>query len=205
MTLSYPGPGNPYGPPPQGQSPYDQQPYGQGQHAQYGTTPYGGQPGYGYPPPGFPGGPMPYARMPGLVIAARVLLFVAGTMWALLGLLLLWAAAISGDLEDEDIPGFSDLETAAVGAFVLLALAGVGLAAAHIIPAALFGRGRTPTRVVAILAASFNTLFGLLAFLGTLSNGTNPVLGMLWLATGILTIIFCAVPQAGQWFNRPRI
>lgn len=197
-TLSYPGPHHPYGPPPPGQSPY-------GQHAPYDQSAYGQQPGYGYPPPGFPGGPMPRAQMPGLVIAARVLLFVAGAMWTLLAVLMLCIAVVAEDLTSEDVPGFSDLQAAAVGVLVLFGLVALGLAALHIVPAALFGKGGTPTRVVAILAASVNSLVGLLTLLGTLSNGDNPILTMLWLTTGVLTIIFCAVPQAGQWFHRPRM
>ena len=240
--MSYPDPKNPYGPPPEGsppagQSPYGapppppyaqdpyapQQPYPQDQYAQqpYGQDPYaqqsygqqaayGQQPGYGYPPQG----PSPYGmpqptRMPGLVIAARVLLFVCGGLWVVCALLMLLVAIAAGDLDNEDLAG---LEDAAVALALVFFVVSVGLAALHIVPAALFGKGRTATRVVAIVAASINSLIAVLALLSWLgsinengSGGGNPALGVIWLATAIVTLVFCGGSQANQWFKRPQL
>lgn len=215
--LSYPDPKNPYGPPsegppPAGQSPYGapppppyaQDPYAQQAYGQQG--PYGQQPGYGYPPPY--GVPQP-TRMPGLVIAARVLLFVCGGLWVVCALLMLLVAIAAGDLDNEDLAG---LEDAAVAVALVFFVVSVGLAALHIVPAALFGKGRTATRVVAIVAASINSLIALLALLSWLgsinengSGGGNPAIGVIWLATAIVTLVFCGGSQANQWFKRPQL
>lgn len=236
--LSYPDPKNPYGPPPEGpppegQSPYgppppyaqdpyaQQQPYGQDPYAQqqpygpdpyaqqpYGQqAPYGQQPGYGYPPQGPPYG-MPQ-RMPGQVIAARVLLFVCGGLWVVCALLMLLVAIMTDDLNSEDLAGVED---AAIAVALIFFVISAGLAALHIVPAALFGKGRTATRVVAIVAASLNSLIAVLAmltWLGSLnqdgSGGGSPALGVIWVATAIVTLVFCGGSQANQWFKRPQL
>ncbi|MDJ1135984.1 DUF3824 domain-containing protein [Streptomyces iconiensis] len=206
--MSYPpppgqDPNNPYAAPPQGQPGY-----GYPQQAPP-------QPMYGYPQqggiPGYPGGPMPpnVARMPGAVITARVLLFVAGSLWALAGVIGLIGFLAAADGLNE-VPGLDGASGGAAGVGVIFFLILGGLAALHIVPASMFGKGAAGTRITAIIAASLNSLVPLLGFLGVASS-SNDVYGpgamllyVLWLATAILTIIFCSLSAAGQWFNRPR-
>ncbi|MBU7596797.1 hypothetical protein JGS22_003870 [Streptomyces sp. P38-E01] len=215
---------NPYGPPPQsgppGSSPYGpphQDPYGAppayGQpqaQSPYGQQPYGQQP---YGPPGHaypPHGPMAPASMPGMVITARVLLFVAGGLWAILALFMIGFALLAGDIDAEE--EFKDLADVAAGIGLLFFVIFGGLAALHIVPASLFGKGGTATRVVAIVAASINGLVALLSLAGSLTDGGStanspgsPLISLVWLATAVVTLVFCSGPQASQWFNRPKL
>lgn len=221
--MSYPppppgqGPQNPYGAPPPGQQPgqpQGQQAYGypgqggQPQQPGYAYPQQGGYPGYpGYPAyPGGPGGPgIPQmARMPGIVIAARVLLFVAGALWALGALsLFLFGLAASDSDEFSDTTGL--VANDAVGIIVLFGLLFAGLSALHIVSASLFGRGRMGTRIMAIIAGAVNCVLPVLGIIGAAANrDVNPGVGILWAATAIVTVVFCSLPQAGAWFNRPR-
>lgn len=199
-------PNNPYAAPPQGAP---------------GAAPYGypqqgaGQPGYGgYPGgmPAYPGGPgghmQPIVKMPGQVITARVLLFFAGALWALFAFAVLIVGAAANDSLN-DIPVADSVGGAALGGALLVFLVFGGLAALHIVPACMFGNGRVGTRVTAIIAASLNTLIPLLAVFGALGSGDNDAAGtiflcLLWLATAVLTIVFCSMSAAGQWFSRPQ-
>ncbi|MFG2195220.1 hypothetical protein [Streptomyces sp. NPDC048639] len=227
--MSYPDPNNPYGGQPQGQ-PYGGQPQGQPQGQPYGGQPqgqpYGGQPQgqpYGYPqqqqpsPPGYaypqghqgapyaayPGGvPGVPGSMPGQVVAARVLLFIAGALWAFTAVIVLIFGISAGNMGD-DLP-VSDFGRVAAGAAIILFLVFGGLAALHLTPASMFGKGRGGTRITAIIAASVNSLISVLAFLSAVANGGNPVLALLWAATAIVTLVFCCLRQAGEWFNRPQ-
>lgn len=200
-------------------------PPGQNPNNPYAAPQQGGQPGYGYPQqgqpqqpygypqqggmPGYPGGPIPpnVARMPGPVITARVLLFVAGSLWGLFAVIILIGFLVASDAVD-DVPGLDGASGGAAGIGVILFLIFGGLAALHIVPASMFGKGRTGTRVTAIIAASVNALLPLLGVLGVAANNDAAPGGMLlyilWLATAILTIIFCSLSAAGQWFNRPQ-
>ncbi|MGP3985534.1 hypothetical protein [Streptomyces sp. 3N207] len=207
--MSYPpppgqNPNNPYSTPQQGApgSPYGYPQQGAGQPG-YGGYP-GGMPAY----PGGPGGPMqPAVSMPGVLVTARVLLFVAGVLWALFAFTMLLAGAAFNDALN-DVPVADSVGGAALGGALLGLLIFGGLAALHIVPACMFGRGRIGTRVTAIIAGSLNTLIPLLAVFAALGNGNfaagSLFMCLLWLATAVLTIVFCSMGAAGQWFNRPQ-
>ncbi|NSC23462.1 hypothetical protein FM076_20845 [Streptomyces albus subsp. chlorinus] len=201
-------------PPPPGQSPDN--PYSAPQQgAPYGYPQQGtGQPGYGYPAapggmPAYPGGPMqPAVSMPGVVVTARVLLFIAGALWALCAFGVLFAGMAANEALN-DVPVADSVGGAALGGALLFFLILGGLAALHIVPASMFGKGRVGTRVTAIIAGSLNALIPLLAFFGALGSGDGDAAGtlfmcLLWLATAVLTIVFCSLSAAGQWFNRPQ-
>lgn len=202
-------------PPPPGQSPNPysapQQPPPPQQGAPYGYPQQGAvQLQYGYPGgmPGYPGGPMqPVVSMPGVVVTARVLLFVAGCLWGLSAVCILIFGLAANDALD-DVPVADSVGGAALGVALLFFLFFGGLAALHIVPASMFGKGRIGTRVTAIIAASVNALLPLLGVLGSLGSSKDMAgplfLYLLWLATAVLTIVFCSLGAAGQWFNRPR-
>ena len=217
--MSYPNPNNPYGPPPGSPPPGGPPPGGpppSGPPPQGGPYGYPQQPppppGYGYPPPGpgypggpGPGGPMMPMAMPGTVITARVLLFIAGSLWVIVAVLMLVLVANVQDLKDEDLPGLSNAVDVASGIAVVFALIFAVIAALHIVAASMFGKGAGGVRALAIVAASINSLVALLALVSSLdADGGNPVVPILWAGTAILTIVFCANGQASQWFNRPR-
>ena len=210
---------NPYaGPNPYAQ-PQQTQAYGHPRQWQQTQQPQQPQQAYGYPqqarPPqqGYPahpaGGGITTARMPRTVIAARVMLLIAGGSWAILFVTALFGL-FAADAFLSEIPGAGtdnrDVTTALVA--VAAALSG-GMAALHLVPAVRFGRGRNGVRVTAIIAASLNTPIGLLAALGGISTAMsgesgNPVMGVFWACVAIATIVLCALPAAGQWFRRPR-
>ena len=200
-------------------------PPGQNPHNPYAAPPQGGQPNYGYPQqppqqqmygypqpggiPPFPGGPMQQnvSRMPGQVVTARVLLFVAGSLWALSSVVgIIGVLAATGSTVDTRL---GSVGGGTIGIALVYCLLIVGLAVMHIVSASMFGKGRGGTRITAIIAASLNTLLPLLALFGALGNTGGPAVGSIvmtvpWLATAVLTIIFCSLSSAGQWFNRPR-
>jgi hypothetical protein len=203
--------------PPDPQAPYGGNPYAQPQQPQQpGAQPGYGypqqpapQPGYGYPPPpgsGVPGMPQ---RMQGQVVTARVLMFVSGSLWAVLGIVMLIVGLAAEDAVG-DLPGLEG--GAALGMALIVFLIFGGLGALHIVPAAMFGKGGSGTRITAIIASSLNSLFAVLALLGALGSMGNGEAGaggqffvaLLWAATAVVTVVFLSMRQAGTWFNRPR-
>ncbi|EST39310.1 hypothetical protein N566_02640 [Streptomycetaceae bacterium MP113-05] len=217
--MSYPpDPHNPYGAAPSGDPHGPKQPgYGYPAAAPGGPGADPMQPGYGYPQqqpaaPGYgypqqsypsPGGMGVLQSMPAQATTARVLLFVAGALWGLMGLLMLIGSlAAQSMLEEMDVADSGE----AVGVGLLLFLLFGGLAALHIVPASLFGKGGTGTRVTGIIASSLNSVVALLALLGGASdgNGAGVVVSILWTATAVVTVIFLSMGPTGAWFNRPR-
>ncbi|GEB48877.1 MULTISPECIES: hypothetical protein [Streptomyces] len=202
-----------YPPPPGSPGPDPHNPYAPPQ----GGAPYGypqqGAPGYGYPQagmPAYPGGPMqqPFVSMPGQVVTARVLLFIAGSLWGLLAVLML-IGGLAANSMIRDVPVANSVGAGALGAALIGFVVFGGMATLHIVPASMFGKGATGTRVTAIIGATLNTIVAMLAFFGSIgsdesSAGGSMVIALLWLATAVLTIIFCSMSQAGHWFNRPR-
>lgn len=194
--MSYPpDPNNPYVQPQQGAYGYPQQ----------APT----QPAYGYPQYG--AGPVPGMpqRMQGQVITARVLLFVAGGIWVLVSLMALIAGFAARSVF-ADVPGTDG--GVALGVALLLFLLFAGMAALHIVPASMFGKGGTGSRVTAIIGASLNGVLALIyvfASLAMMGEGDDDAgglffLSLVWASTAILTVVFCSLRQAGEWFNRPR-
>ncbi|MFR9676253.1 hypothetical protein [Streptomyces sp. TR06-5] len=201
--------------PPDPQAPYGGGPYGQQQpgygYPQQQPAP---QPGYGYPPqypgaapvPGMPHGPA--AGMPGQVVTARVLLFVAGSIWLLVSLLMLIGGFAAQNML-ESVPGMDG--GAALGVALLLFLLFAGMGALHVMPAAVFGRSGTGARVTGIIGASLNGLCGVFYVVASLAmisqdedGGAGLLLvSLLWAATGITTVVLLSLGQAGRWFTRP--
>jgi hypothetical protein len=150
---------------------------------------------------GGPMGPMGGApqSMPGTVVTARVLLFVMGGIWALIAVVFLVLAfsvqSVSAELPAEAAADLADL---GAGLAVVVALLTGGMAALTIVPASMFGRGGTGTRVTSIIGASLNTLLALA------SVADSPLTGIIWLVVGVLSIVFCSQRQAGAWFGRAR-
>lgn len=199
--MSYPpDPNNPYGGAPSG-NPYGQPQPGFG----YPQQPQAPQPGYGYPHQPYPaaaGIGVPQS-MPPQTVTARVLLFVAGSLWALFGIIMLIAGLAAQSMVEELDLGSSG---STVGISLLMFVIFGGMAALHIVPAALFGKGGSGSRITGIIASALNSVVALLALLGGASegNGGGIVISILWTATAIVTVIFLSMGPTGAWFNRPR-
>ncbi|WP_431921788.1 hypothetical protein [Amycolatopsis tucumanensis] len=143
---------------------------------------------YGYP--GHPTG----TDMPGLMSAARVLLFVMGGLQLTVGVLV--AGLLAGIIAN-DGGGIADA-VAVVG--VLL-----GLGALSIILGTKFATGGGGVRVTTIVYASLMIVacvggLGLGDGFGLIFTG-GPVIG---LACSGIILALMATAQAGAWFNRPR-
>ncbi|WP_340558669.1 hypothetical protein [Streptomyces sp. GSL17-111] len=209
--MSHPSQPDPYGQP---------QPYGYPsappQQPPPQHQPASGYPAQHHPAPGYPGGypqypgGMPPMRtgMPGIVVTARVLLFVAGGLWLLCAMLGIYLMAESSKPYYER-PTFGDVSDDLYAVGVVLLCVSLAMGALHITVASMFGRGRAGVRVMAIITAALNTLAAGFAFLSSLaSDGSVEAFGVfiqvLWLVTAILTLVFLCVRPAGQWFNRPQ-
>ncbi|MBB1255701.1 hypothetical protein [Streptomyces alkaliterrae] len=201
--MSYPNDNNPYGAPPPGQpqQPYGQPPAGQPQQP-YG---YPQQP-YGQQPPGYPGATPPPA-MPGQVVTARVLMFVAGGLLVLGAVAMFILALVAPNLSDRDLreSGLQELGRGGLTVFaVILFVVFAGLAVFHILTAAKFGKGRSGTRVAAIIATSLNCLLAVFSLVTSFAGGGAPIVGLLWTASCVVTLVFLSMAPAAQWFNRPQ-
>lgn len=192
--MSFGDPNNPYG-----------QPQGQPQQPGYGYPQQGQpqQPGYGYPqaPPvqqygagGFP--PAAPTSMPGLMTAARVLLFIIGGLQVLVGIIAGIAIAAASDAVDSDAAsGLAGLGFIMV--FILLVFAGLA-----IFLGVKFSTGGTAIRVITIVYASLMILGSLANF--TSGQATGVVGGLVSLAIGGIILAAMVNSQASAWFNRPR-
>ncbi|MFF3317108.1 hypothetical protein ACFYV5_16610 [Streptomyces sp. NPDC003035] len=198
--MSFGDPNNPYGQP-QGQQPGYGQPQGQ-QQPGYGYPQGQQQPGYGYPqaPPvqpygagGYPQGP---TKMPGLMTAARVIMFIVAGLQIIIGIIAgIGIAAASEAVDSDAATGLAGLGFAIV--FILLLLAGLA-----IFLAVKFATGGTAIRVLTIIYASLVILGGL----GNFASGepTGVPGGIISLAIGGIILASMVNSQASAWFNRPR-
>jgi hypothetical protein len=195
--MSYPpGPQNPYGQPQQPQQP--QQPP---QQPQYGypqqQSPYGyGAGGYpAYPAyPGQPGYPMGMPQqMPGMLKAARIILFVFAGLQVIAGLFMfVGAAAISKNSTDSSI-GSGVL----MGAAVLVLI----LAAIEITLGVRFSKGAGGVRIGTIIYASLILLGGI----GNVVRGTSGVISaVIAFALGGFLLAAMLQSDSSAWFNRQR-
>ncbi|MFE5485364.1 hypothetical protein [Streptomyces sp. NPDC056527] len=202
--MSFGDPNNPYGQP-QGQQPGYGQP--QGQQPGYGypqQAPQGVPPQqYGYPqaPPvqpygvgGYPQGPQ---KMPGLMTAARVIMFVLAGLQIIIGIIAgIGIAAASSAVDDSDAAtGLAGLGFAVVA--LLLAFAGLA-----IFLAVKFATGGTAIRVITIIYASLMLIGGLGNFASGEATGVPG--GIISLALGGIILASMVNKQASEWFNRPR-
>ncbi len=209
--MSFPPP-NPYGQqqPPQnyGQPQPQQQPYGYPQQQQ----PYGQQPGYpvggypannAYPGGGYPGYPQQPGwagaalPMPGVVTAARVVLFIFSGLAMLGGLLMLiGGGSAARTLESDEGSGLAAV-LAVVGLMVLL----IGVLV--MILAIRFSKGRGGVRGTTI-TLGFLQLLGAVG--GPLSNPTGEgfLLALINLGIGILLLVAMFGQAGTAYFTRPR-
>ncbi|MCC3766844.1 hypothetical protein [Streptomyces sp. UNOC14_S4] len=161
----------------------------------YGAAPYGhyGQPG-GQAPYGQPGGwAQPYgpdAPMPSGIKTSRILLFIIGGLYSLLGpLLFVMASVVGGKTEDKDLtPG----AMYATGAFALI----VGVAA--LVIASRFGKGGDGHRIGAVVVA------GVILANGILSLLAGQAMFMAGNATALVILVNCLKKDNIAWFKRPR-
>ncbi|MEU3658448.1 hypothetical protein AB0E77_01575 [Streptomyces sp. NPDC032940] len=214
--MSFGDPNNPYGPPP-AQPPAPPQP-GYGFPQQPPAAP---QQGYGFPQqpmyPGYPGGnPMLPQSMPGLLVTARVFLFIISAVQILVGLFYLYLAAIANDVSDaaDDLSSSSDDPFSAIsdggdiatGALVILALIALGLAALSITLGVKFGRGGQGVRITTVVYGALGTIVGLILLFVGLDSGLASaiIFPLIWVAFGAIITAAPVVSSGTAWFARPR-
>ncbi len=214
--MSFGDPNNPYGQPPQ-QPPAGAPGYGYPQQ----TPPPPGIPpqqGYGYPGyPGYPGANMMAPQsMPGLLVTARVFLFIISAVQILAGLSWLYVAAFVNDVTDaaDDLSSSSDDPFSAIGeggdiaagALVFLALFALGLAALSITLGVRFGKGGQGIRITTVVYGALGTIIGLLGLFVGLDSGmaTAVIFPLLWVTFGAIITAAPVVPSGTAWFARPR-
>ncbi|MBT1096448.1 hypothetical protein [Streptomyces sp. Tu102] len=213
--MSFGDPNNPYGPPPQ--QPPAAPGYGYPQQAP-GVPP---QQGYGYPQqpgyPGYPGGnQMVPQSMPGLLVTARVFLFIISAVQILAGLAWLYVAAIANDVSDaaDDLSSSSDDPFSAIGeggdiaagVLVLIALIALGLAALSITLGVKFSKGGQGIRITTVVYGALGTIVGIIGLFVGLDSGlaTAVIFPLLWVVFGGIITAAPVVASGTAWFNRPR-
>ncbi|TXS53011.1 hypothetical protein EAO75_01790 [Streptomyces sp. uw30] len=214
--MSFGDPNNPYGPPPQ--QPPAAPGYGYPQQAPPGVPP---QQGYGYPQqpayPGYPGGnQMMPQSMPGLLVTARVFLFIISAVQILAGLAWLYVAAIANDVSDaaDDLSSSSDDPFSSIGeggdiaagVLVLIALIALGLAALSITLGVKFSKGGQGIRITTVVYGALGTIVGVIGLFVGLDSGlaTAVIFPLLWVVFGGIITAAPVVPSGTAWFNRPR-
>ena len=208
--MSYGDPNNPYGQPPRPSQPppTPQQPptapgytYGYPQQ-----QPYSGY-GYGYPA----GATMPAQTMPGLLMTARVFLFIISATQILGGLAWLYFGAFVSDVTDDatsavPLRSLDDAGHAAAGALVFIGLVSLAFAALSITLGVKFGNGGQGIRVTTVVYGALGTIIGFILLVVGLDSGmaSAVILPLLWVGFG--TVITAAPMVAGgtAWFARPR-
>ncbi|ATL29924.1 hypothetical protein [Streptomyces formicae] len=209
--MSYGDPNNPYGQPPQ--QPPAAPGYGYPQQAPPGVPP---QQGYGYPQqpgypgyPGYPGGNMMQQSMPGLLMTARVFLFLISSVQILSTIGFLYGAAVANDVSDSadefglDDAGFGD---AATGLFVVFALIAAALATLSITLGVKFGRGGQGVRITTVVYGALGGIVGLIyLFVGLDTGLATAIIGpLIWVVFAVIITLAPVVPSGTAWFNRPR-
>ncbi|MDQ0832959.1 hypothetical protein QF032_004803 [Streptomyces achromogenes] len=208
--MSFGDPNNPYGPPPQ--QPPTAPGYG---YPQQPPAPTGPPPGYGFPQqpayPGYPGGNAMPQSMPGLMVTARVMLYIVAAVQALIGISAMFGAATINDASNagEDTFGgnsFSDLGHASAGIIFVMALLFLGLAGLSITLGVKFSRGGQGIRITTMIYGILGALFGLLILIGAADAGSSAVLiwALLWIGFGGVMAAAMIAPTGSAWFNRPR-
>ncbi|AVV40901.1 hypothetical protein PYK79_26085 [Streptomyces sp. ID05-04B] len=208
--MSFGDPNNPYGPPPQ--QPPTSPVYG---YPQQPPAPTGPPPGYGYPQqPGYPGYPgvnaMPQS-MPGLMVTARVLLYIVAAVQILIGVFAVFGAATINDASNsgEDTfgsNGLSDLGHASAGIIFVMAVVFLGLAGLSITLGVKFTRGGQGIRITTMVYGILGALFGVLILIGSADAGSSAALvwALLWIGFGGIMAAAMIAPTGSAWFNRPR-
>ncbi len=177
--------------PPYAQPQPQPQPYGPPHPSQpYPPQPYPSQP-YGHPAP--QGAYGPYVpeplQMPRGAKATRILLFVIGGLYALVGPVLITVATAVDDL------GKADASRAALYATGTFTLA-VGIVA--LVVAALFRKGGNGIRITAVVIGGIMVANAVLA----LAAGQTGF--MAGCVSGIVIVANCLKKDTVAWFKRPR-
>ncbi|SDK75060.1 hypothetical protein [Streptomyces indicus] len=209
--MSYGDPNNPYGQPPQ--QPPAAPGYGYPQQAPPSVPP---QQGYGYPQqpgypgyPGYPGGNAMQQSMPGLLVTARVFLFIISAVQIIGALAFVYLAAFANDIGDayDDLGlGSSSDADAATGLFFVFALIAAGLAALSITLGVKFGNGGQGIRITACVYGALGAIFGLISLFIGLDTGTATatIFPLLWVVFGGIITAAPVTPAGTAWFARPR-
>ncbi|WP_316523727.1 hypothetical protein [Kitasatospora brasiliensis] len=211
--MSYPpDPNNPYGQPPAApgygypqQAPPPQAAYGYPQQAPAYGQPAPGYGQYGYQPMGVP------QSMPGLMVTARVLLFIVGgtqvlgALFCLLGAMATKGAMSQSKSTDEGLLAIGD---AAAGVLAVVGVVAALAAALSITLGVKFGKGGNSVRVTTIVYGVIGGLIGLLglvsSFAATTGQAANLVVSLLWIGISVIWITGVCTKDAVTWFNRPK-
>ncbi|MFF6993668.1 hypothetical protein ACFY93_01690 [Streptomyces sp. NPDC008313] len=214
--MSFGDPNNPYGQPPQPpQQPPAAPVYG------YPQAPPGIPPqGYGYPQqpayPGYPGGNQFQQSMPGLLMTARVFLFIISATQIIGGLVWLYIAALANDVSDaaddfgssseDPFSSLSDGADVATGVLAFIAILLLGLAALSIILGVKFSKGAQGVRITTVVYGALGTIVGLIMLFAGLDSGLASaiIFPLLWVTFGVIITLAPVVPSGTAWFARPR-
>ncbi|WP_328671013.1 hypothetical protein [Streptomyces sp. NBC_00328] len=210
--MSFGDPNNPYGPPPQQPPAAPPGAPGYGYPQAPPTVP---PQGYGYPQqpgyPGYPAGNMMPQTMPGLMMTARVLLFIVAGVQVLMGIGFIFGAATINDVSNsgEDTfgsNGLSDIGHASAGIFFVIALIVLGLAGLSITLGVKFTRGGQGIRITTMVYGILGALLGFLALINAADVGSSASLlfALLWVGFGGVMAAAMIAPSGAAWFNRPR-
>lgn len=205
--MSFGDPNNPYGPPPQ--QPPTAPGYG------YPQQPPAPPQAYGYPQqpayPGYPGGNMMPQTMPGLMVTARVLLYIVAAVQIIAGIFALYVAATINDVSNagEDTFGnntFSNIGHDGAGIALVTALIFLGLSGLSITLGVKFTRGGQGIRITTMVYGILGALVGVLILIGAANQGTSAGLisALLWMGFGGIMAAAMIAPSGAAWFNRPR-
>ncbi|MFF4837671.1 hypothetical protein [Streptomyces sp. NPDC001315] len=206
--MSFGDPNNPYGQPPQ--QPPAAPGYGYPQHPP-GVPPQG----YGYPQqpayPGYAGANTLPQSMPGLMVTARVLLYIVAGVQVLIGIFAIFGAATINDASNsgEDAFGsndFSDIGHASAGIIFVVAVLFLALAGLSITLGVKFTRGGQGIRITTMIYGILGALFGVLILIGAADAGSSAALvwALLWIGFGGIMAAAMIAPSGSAWFNRPR-
>ncbi|MFE0514058.1 hypothetical protein [Streptomyces sp. NPDC058964] len=209
--MSFGDPNNPYGPPPQQPPTPPNYGYPQQGPPQPGVPPQG----YGYPQQpaysAYPGGNAMPQTMPGLMVTARVLLYIVAAVQILGGIFAIFGAATLNDASNagEDTFGsnsFSDMGHAGAGAILVGALLFLGLAGLSITLGVKFARGGQGIRITTMIYGILGAIFGFLIMIGAANANSSAALvwALLWIGFGGIMAAAMIVPSGAAWFNRPR-
>ncbi|MCP9957647.1 MULTISPECIES: hypothetical protein [Streptomyces] len=194
--MSFGDPNNPYGQQPQ-QPPQGQPGYGYPQQQP--------QAGYGYPQqqqPGYGGYPAAAPmKMPGLMTAARVLLFIFGGLQIIVGIVLAIGIAAAKSAVDT-YGGSAEAGTMLAGFGFVVVFLLLAFAAWAIILGVKFGKGGNGVRITAIVYASLLIVLSLANFVSDQPNAA--IGGIIGLAIGGIVLASMVNSSASAWFNRPR-
>ncbi|MGC4984376.1 hypothetical protein ACLQ18_27655 [Streptomyces sp. DT193] len=210
--MSFGDPNNPYGPPPQQPPAAPPGAPGYGYPQAPPTVP---PQGYGYPQqpayPGYPSGNMMPQTMPGLMVTARVLLYIVAGVQTLIGIFAIFGAATINDASNsgEDAfgdNGLSDIGHASAGIIFVFALIFLGLAALSITLGVKFTRGGQGIRITTMVYGILGSLMGFLGLINAADVGSSAslVFALLWVGFGGVMAAAMIAPSGAAWFNRPR-